>query len=210
MAVAIATSGRKNKKLDVVQKALNGLEVLINYGRNTMMLSKIGYKPAYIQIALIALEEYNALYDWCKGQKWPNGGTCVSYGRVEKRLLKNLSTDVRIVMRWDNRQAGVKFMVRDPDRENWYVNYYERTKMRDNGVMMTAICGDYCISEFQYKKAPKGMYTVTAEYGSDVAIPPIVSVIYYRNWGHKNQTSKTVTMRLDKKGKEYTVGQFVF
>ena len=156
-------------------------------------------------INAIALTEMNALIAG-------NGGRVSTEG-IDSRLIKNLASDIRIVLSWDTDNTNFDFRVIAPDGEvssfNWWAN--------KNGGRMSGNCTEgYGPEEFMLKKALPGVYRVEVSYSGDFrqtlerAGESTVTVAVYTNFGRPEQKDElTTTLRMQKTGVSTLAGEFM-
>ncbi|MCL1856333.1 MAG: DUF2135 domain-containing protein [Kiritimatiellaeota bacterium] len=149
-------------------------------------------------IELFALEELNALMDWIE-----RNGDDGARGRapsidLDPRLRKNLDLDLRIAMSWDADATDVDLHVIEPSGEEAYYGY-NLTSIR--GMVTPDITDGYGPEAYLLRKAPAGHYAIRARYyGSHQQTllgPATVTARVFTNWGRDNETSQTLTLRLD-------------
>lgn len=61
-------------------------------------------------IQLIAIHEMNAMIETCKEK--------LNFEQIDKRFLKNLPVDLRVILTWDADNTDLDLWVTDPNGEN--------------------------------------------------------------------------------------------
>ncbi len=160
-----------------------------------------------LNIAVIALEDYNELISWCKRQGWV--GSKITIPKTDPKFLKNFESDLRIVVSWDSDNTDIDLMITEPSgQEVYYGNKCSYT----GGILSYDIVDGYGPEEFIHKYAPKGKYSVYTKYFASHEQSLIgaatITVTFYSNWGRSSQKSETVTYRLNEEREKIKVGEF--
>ncbi len=131
---------------------------------------------------------------------------------IDKRFIKNMPVDIRIVIDWDANDTDIDLWVTDP--------LFERCSYKNKSTNIGAkisndITTGYGPEEFMLKHAIKGDYFIEVDfYGSSkqsVTGPVTVKAFIYTNFGRKNQTREMLTIQITEKGrKRYSVGDITF
>ena len=129
--------------------------------------------------------------------------------RIDPRLLKNLSLDLRVVLTWDADNTDIDLWVTDPDGEK---AYYGHRLTYQGGRMSLDFTGGYGPEEFSLKRAKPGKYTVQAQYFGDrsqnVTGATTLQVKLATKFGTADEQEKIVTMRLKGRQETVFVGEF--
>ncbi len=129
--------------------------------------------------------------------------------RIDPRLLKNLSLDLRVVLTWDADNTDIDLWVTDPDGEK---AYYGHRLTYQGGRMSLDFTGGYGPEEFSLKRAKPGKYTVHAQYFGDrsqnVTGATTLQVKLATKFGTVDQQEQIVTMRLKGRQETVFVGEF--
>ncbi|SFN45001.1 VIT domain-containing protein [Dokdonella immobilis] len=132
-------------------------------------VAKREWDGRFAEVGLIALTEMNALIATHPG--------AIDTSRFDKRLLRNLPVDLRVVLNWDADNSDMDLWVTDPNGER---AYYGNRLTRQGGRMSADLTSGYGPEEFMLKAALPGRYKVEANY-----------------YGNRQQLiSGTVTLRL--------------
>ncbi len=168
------------------------LEQTGHYQKAVDLLYKVATTPwdrRFPEIELIALEEMNNIIA-LHGQR-------LNVKDIDKRLIKNLPLDLRIVMTWDADNTDIDLWVIDPNNEKCY---YKNRHTRIGGYLSKDFTGGYGPEEFLLKTAPRGSYKIKAHfYGNHRQIlssSVTVFVDIFTHYGTKQQKKKSVHLRL--------------
>ncbi|MEP7156360.1 MAG: VIT domain-containing protein [Betaproteobacteria bacterium] len=172
------------------QKAIDSLyEVVIRPWHNR-----------FPEIELITLAELNAIVA---------NTAALDTSRIDPRLLKNLSLDLRAVLTWDADNTDIDLWVTDPNGEK---AYYGNQLTHQGGRMSMDFTGGYGPEEFSLKNAKPGKYKVEANYFGDrrqnVTGATTLSLKLSTHFGKSNQEDQIVTMRLKDRKEMIFVGEF--
>jgi tetratricopeptide (TPR) repeat protein len=110
----------------------------------------------FADIDLIALTELNAVV-----AKSRRDGRAVDVGAIDKRLLRNLPLDVRVVLAWDADNTDVDLHVIDANGEEVY---YGHNLSYQGGAITRDATGGYGPEEFALRVAKPGRYRVEANF----------------------------------------------
>ena len=128
---------------------------------------------------------------------------------IDKRFLKNLPMDIRVVMEWDADNTDIDLWVIDPNKEKCYYSH-KNTKIR--GRISNDFTGGYGPEVFMLKDAIKGSYTIKANfYGHSqqkITGFTTIQVKFIRDFGLKTETVKEVTVRLKNRKDVITIDEF--
>ncbi len=155
-------------------------------------------------IDLTALAEMNMVIARAERQGRP-----VATAAFDKRLLRNLPLDLRIVLGWDADNTDIDLHVTDPDGEQVY---YGRRLSYQGARVSRDVTGGYGPEEFALKVAKPGRYVVQARfYGHRqqvVAPATTLMLVLSTGFGRADQKDERVTLRLSGAGDMVTVGSF--
>ncbi|MEO5845571.1 MAG: DUF2135 domain-containing protein, partial [Caldimonas sp.] len=110
----------------------------------------------FADIDLIALTELNAVVDKSRRE-----GRAIDVNAIDKRLLKTLPLDVRVVLAWDADNTDVDLHVIDANGEEVY---YGRALSYQGGAITRDATGGYGPEEFALRIAKPGKYRVEANF----------------------------------------------
>jgi hypothetical protein len=155
------------------------------------------------QIEVIALEELNNII--------ANHKSSVDYSFVDKRLVKDMPLNIRVVLTWDTDNCDMDLWVTDPSGEKCF---YSHQNTRIGGLISCDFTQGYGPEEFLLKKAMNGEYKVQANYygtRSQTTLAPVtLHLTFFTNYGKPNQQMQETTIRLENKQDVIDIGKFAF
>ncbi len=130
---------------------------------------------------------------------------------LDKRLVKNMPVDIRVVIDWDADNCDIDLWVTDPEAEKCF---YGHSLTKAGGRISRDFTRGYGPEEFKLKKALAGKYKVEVNYyGSTqltLAGPTTIHAQMYTNYGKANEQRKEISLRLTDKKEVVYVGDFEF
>jgi tetratricopeptide (TPR) repeat protein len=154
------------------------------------------------EIELIALAELNAIA--------ATAGEKLDLSRIDPRLARNLSLDLRVVLTWDADNTDIDLWVTDPNGEK---AFYGHRLTYQGGRMSQDFTGGYGPEEFSLKSAKPGRYKIEAQfYGHRqqiVAGATTLQVKLATRFGTPQQQEQLITLRLKGQSEVVFVGEFV-
>ena len=157
--------------------------------------------PRFPEIELIALAELNAIA--------AAAGAQVDTSRIDRRLLRNLPLDLRVVLSWDSDNTDIDLWVTDPHGES---AFYGRPLTRQGGRMSQDATGGYGPEEFSLRRALPGRYRVEAQFFGHtqqiVSNATTVQLWLSTGFGTPQQRDRRVTLRLTEPKERVFVGEF--
>jgi Flp pilus assembly protein TadD len=177
-------------------------QVRADYRRALRLLAKVVMNKwqRFDQIEVIALTELNNILPKARRmgvKKLP----------VDRRLIKHLTMDIRIVMTWDADLTDMDLHVIEPSGEK---AYYGHNRTRIGGLVSRDFTAGYGPEVYAIRRAMRGRYTIKAKfYGSSAAKlagAVTLQVDVYTNYGRRNQRRRSLTLRLTKTKDEFVVG----
>lgn len=155
------------------------------------------------EIQMIALMELNALVGRQKDSLDVSG--------VDKRFLRNLDCDVRMILTWDADSTDMDLWVTGPGGERCY---YSDPETSSGGRMSKDFTGGYGPEEFLIHRALPGGYRVQVNYYGNsqqvLAGATTVQAVLITNWGRANEKRGAVTLRLKDSEEVVSVGSLQF
>ncbi|MEK6771624.1 MAG: VIT domain-containing protein [Pseudomonadota bacterium] len=152
-------------------------------------------------VEMIALAEMNAVI--------ARTGDKLDLSRIDPRLIKNLPLDLRVVLTWDADNTDIDLWVTDPNGEK---AYYGNPLTHQGGAMSRDFTGGYGPEAFSLRRAKPGKYLVQAQfYGHRQQVVAGATTLQLKltsGFGTRQQTEKTVTLRLKSQNELVTVGEF--
>jgi Ca-activated chloride channel homolog len=104
-------------------------------------------------INMIALAELNAIV--------ANAKQPLDTSRIDRRLLRNMPLDLRIVMAWDTDDTDIDLHVVDPNGET---SSYGNRLSYQGAAMSPDATGGYGPEEFALRQAKRGVYEIKAQF----------------------------------------------
>jgi tetratricopeptide (TPR) repeat protein len=131
--------------------------------------------------------------------------------KLNKKLIRSLPVDIRVVIDWDSDNCDIDLWVTDPLGEKCF---YGHQLTRGGGRMSFDCTGGYGPEEFMIKKAIKGRYVVQANYyGSSAQTLSGLTTIQVKlitNYGRKNEKTQSITRRLSDQKEVIDLAEFEF
>lgn len=156
------------------------------------------------EIELIALMEFNAIFARA-------GKVGVTDAPLDKRLVKLMPCDVRIILTWDADLTDMDLWVIEPTGEKAYYGH-RRTTIGAN--FSRDFTRGYGPEEYYLKKMIRGKFKVQTNFFGSSAQKLTGAVTLqleiFTNYGRPNQKSKTITVRLTEKKETLTIGEIEF
>ncbi|MDR2694630.1 MAG: AgmX/PglI C-terminal domain-containing protein, partial [Chitinispirillales bacterium] len=121
--------------------------------------------------------------------------------KVDKRLLTNIASDIRVVIRWNTDDVNVNLAVRDPGGKWCYRYQFNWSGSGTGGRLSDDVRNGYGPEQFMLKKAAKGRYLICVNYQADTR--PVdelttVMVEIYKKYAGKAEQREVVCRRLQK------------
>ena len=130
---------------------------------------------------------------------------------VDKRFVKLLDTDVRIILTWDTDMTDMDLWVTEPSGEK---AYYSNNRTTIGGLVSRDFTNGYGPEEYLLKKRMTGKYKIEVNfYGSsapELTGPTTLQVEVFTNYGRPDEERKAITLRLDKAEDVIHVGEVTF
>lgn len=130
-------------------------------------------------------------------------GQGLNTSRIDKKLLRNLPVDIRVVLNWNMNDSDIDLWVIDPKGEKCF---YSNKQTALGGRISDDFTQGYGPEQFMLRKAPHGKYKVMMNYFADrqqkIAGPVTVMAEIYTHYGQPNQQRKTITLQMKDDGGE--------
>ena len=155
------------------------------------------------EIELIALNEMNNIIATCEQS--------LDLSAIDKRFLKNLPVDIRVVLSWDADNTDIDLWVIDPYNEKCY---YKNRDTHIGGHLSRDFAGGYGPEEFLLHRAVPGEYFIKAHYYGNYR--PLLSgnvtifVEIFTHYGTPRQRRKSLTFRLENIKDVFDIGSIKF
>ena len=155
----------------------------------------------FSEVELVALNELNAIISTSPQR--------LDTAFIDRRLMRNMPLDLRVVLAWDSDNSDMDLWVTDPNGERCY---YGNKNTYQGGLLSDDFTGGYGPEEFVLKDAKPGKYKVEANFFGDrqqiVTGATTLSMMFSTGWGTKRQNDQTVTLRLSGQSETVFVGEF--
>ena len=185
LALALAADKQHQRAVDLLRQVVEGK-----------------WNGRFPEIELTALNEMNAIIATC--------GKELAAGNLDKRLLKNLPVDVRVILTWDADNTDMDLWVTDPNGEKCF---YSHRNTKIGGHMSPDYTGGYGPEEFLLKRAQPGKYLVHVNYYGNrqqvIAGATTVQMEMTTDFGKPIAKTEAVTLRLQGSKEVIKVGEFV-
>ncbi len=176
-----------------------------DYRRALKLLAKVVMEKwdRFNEIEVIALTELNDILPRAR-----RAG--VKSAPVDKRLLKHLDMDLRVVMSWDADMTDMDLHIIEPSGEE---AYYSNNRTRIGGLVSRDFTQGYGPEVYNIHRAMRGKYILrTKFYGASAAKlagAVTLQVDIYTHYGRPTQKRRSVTLRLTEKKETFTVAEVV-
>ena len=185
LALALAADKQHQRAVDLLRQVVEGK-----------------WNGRFPEIELTALNEMNAILATCRKK--------LEAGNLDKRLLKNLPVDVRVILTWDADNTDMDLWVTDPNGEKCF---YSHRDTRIGGHISPDYTGGYGPEEFLLKRAQPGKYLVHANYYGNrqqvIAGATTIQLEMTTDFGKPIAKTESVTLRLQGSKEIIKVGEFV-
>ena len=184
LGLAYASAGREQDAIDSLYRVVTGT-----------------WDSRFPSVELIALGELNAIV--ARAQK------SLDTHAIDRRLLRNLPMDLRVVLSWDSDDTDIDLWVTDPNGEK---TFYSSPHSYQGGWLSHDCTGGYGPEEFILRNAKLGKYKVEANFFGDheqlVTGPTTLQLHLFTGFGTPKQKDQVVTMRLMDSKETVLVGEF--
>ena len=178
-----------------------------DYARSLELLAKVvmgHWDGRFTEIELIALEELNAILPRAQAAG-------VKEIPLDKRLVKLLDVDVRIVMTWHADDTDIDLWVIEPSGEK---AFYAHNRTTIGGLVSQDFTGGYGPEEYMVRKAMPGVYKIQANYYGSRATRLLgavtVQVDVFTDFGRQQQQRQSITLRLKEAKETVDIGEIEF
>ena len=177
-----------------------------NYQQAVDYLCKVVNRPwdgRFPGIETIAINEINSVI--------AKSTTALNLDSLDKRFIKKLPVDVRIIINWDSDNCDMDLWVTDPCKEKCF---YQNKLTRGGGRISNDFTGGYGPEEFLIKHSAQGSYFVQVNYygtgQQTIYGPTTVQAELYTNYGKPNEQKKEITLQLTDNKEVIDIGRLVF
>ena len=155
----------------------------------------------FSEVELVALNEMNEII--------ATSPVRLDTSFIDRRVLKNMPLDLRVVLAWDSDNSDMDLWVTDPNGEKCY---YGNRNTFQGGLLSDDFTGGYGPEEFVLKDAKPGKYKVEANFFGDrqqiVTGATTLNLRLSSGWGTPRRKDETVTLRLSGRSETVFVGEF--
>ncbi len=188
LGLALASAGQSQRAVDALYGVVTG-----------------AWDGRFPDIDLIALGELNAVV-----ASAARDGTPLDTSGIDRRLLRNLTLDLRVVLAWDADATDVDLHVIDPNGEEVF---YGHVQSYQGGRISRDATGGYGPEEFALRVAKPGRYRIEANfYGhrQQVLTTSTGLMLWLSSgFGTADQHDQRTTLRLkSQSGQRVVVGEF--
>jgi len=186
LSLCLAANGQYQKALDIIYDAI-----------------KKPWDGRFPEIEGIMAVEMNRIISKAAGK--------IDINKIDKRLIKDMPVDVRIVLNWDTDNSDMDLWITDPYEVKCF---YSHALTYTGGRMSRDFTRGYGPEEFLIKGALPGKYIIQANYyGSSaqrITGPTTIYLELYTNYGKKNEKKETITMQLTSEARVVDIGVLEF
>ena len=154
------------------------------------------------QIAIIALEELNALIAWCEANK-----ADAKTPEIKPVFRRDMPVKVRIALAWDSDETDIDIHVLEPEGEE---AYYAHRRTGAGGFVGEDVTTGYGPEEY-LRKDGSGTFKMLVHYyashQADLTGAVTATATIWTDWGTAAEKSEIMTMRLDKPREKVFLGE---
>ncbi len=180
----------------------------MEYKRSVELLYRVvlGKWDRFDRIELVALMEMNNMI-----RKAVDVGMGPQHFAVDRRLIKMLDVDLRIVLTWDTDLTDMDLWVIEPSGEKCS---YSNNRTTIGGHLSKDFTDGYGPEEYMLKKAMDGTYNIQVDYYSSSA-PALtgavtLQIVIFTDYGRPEEKRQAVTVRLRDSDDVIDIGEVEF
>ena len=198
LALVLSEYGKKTGDKASLTQAMGLLKdaAFVNWSRRSARRSNDR------QVAIIALEELNALVSWCEKH-----GYGAAIPAMAPEFRRDLPVKVRIALSWDADETDIDIHVLEPDSEE---AFYRNRRTSTGGFVGEDVTTGYGPEEY-LRKEGEGRFRILANYfashQTELTGAVTATATVYTDWGTENEQMKILTMRLDKPKEKVEIGE---
>jgi hypothetical protein len=188
--------------------ATNPARAIADYNRSLKLLNKVvlgRWADRFEEIESVVLMEANRII--VHARHLPPSVASSLKIPLDKRLIKNLDCDVRIVMTWDSDFTDMDLWVDEPTGERCM---YSNNRTAIGGRLSRDFTEGYGPEEYLLHHAPKGKYLIRTNYFGEhdqrLTGATIVQATVFTNFGRANEKRQTLTLRLTTEKETVNIG----
>lgn len=200
LALAVADRG------DALVKT-NPTQAITYYNRALQLLNKVAVSrwDRFEGISDIAVTEANRIV--ARAKRLPNGAATKLIVPLDSRLVRNIESDLRIVMTWDADNTDMDLHVVEPSGEECY---YSHNRTAIGGRMSDDFTQGYGPEEYFVRRNMSGKYRIrTNYYGSSeqkITGGTTVQATVFTDWGRPTEKRQSLSLRLTNNKEMVTIG----
>ncbi|MBR4523647.1 MAG: DUF2135 domain-containing protein [Kiritimatiellae bacterium] len=153
------------------------------------------------QVAIIALEELNALVSWCQ-KHVPEAQA----PQLAPEFRRDLPVKIRIALSWDADETDIDIHVLEPDGEE---AFYRHRRTSTGGFVGEDVTTGYGPEEY-LRKEGTGKFRILANYfashQTELTGAVVATATVYTDWGTDQEQMQMLTMRLDSPKEKVEIG----
>lgn len=200
LALAVADRG------DSLAKT-NPAQAITHYNRALQLLNKVAVNrwDRFEGISDIAVTEANRIV--ARAKRLPNDAATKLIVPLDSRLVRNIESDLRIVMTWDADNTDMDLHVVEPSGEECY---YSHNRTAIGGRMSDDFTQGYGPEEYFVRRNMSGKYRIrTNYYGSSeqkITGGTTVQATVFTDWGRPTEKRQSLSLRLTNNKEMVTIG----
>ncbi len=201
LALALADRGDDIAKTDPTA-------AVAYYNRALQLFNKVAVSrwDRFEGISDIALTEANRVI--ARAKRLPDGAAAKLVIPLDRRLIRNTESDLRIVMTWDSDNTDMDLHVLEPGGEECY---YSHNRTAIGGHMSEDFTQGYGPEEYFVRRNMGGKYRIqTNYYGSreqKITGGTTVQATVFTDWGRPTEKRQSLSLRLTKDKETVTIGE---
>ena len=197
LALVLSEHGKKTRDAAELTQAMALLKeaAFVNWPRRSSRRSNDR------QVAIIALEELNALVSWCQ-KHVPEAQA----PQLAPEFRRDLPVKIRIALSWDADETDIDIHVLEPDGEE---AFYRHRRTSTGGFVGEDVTTGYGPEEY-LRKEGAGKFRILANYfashQTELTGAVVATATVYTDWGTDQEQMQMLTMRLDSPKEKVEIG----
>lgn len=177
------------------------------YNRALQRLNKVAVNrwDRFEGISDIAVTEANRIL--ARAKRLPGDASAKLVVPLDSRLVRNIESDLRIVMTWDSDNTDMDLHVIEPSGEECF---YSHNRTAIGGRLSDDFTQGYGPEEYFVRRNRGGKYEIrTNYYGSreqKITGGTTVQATVYTDWGRPTEKRQSLSLRLTKDNETVTIG----
>jgi tetratricopeptide (TPR) repeat protein len=201
LALALADRGDALAQVDPAQ-------AITHYNRALQLLNKVATTSwnRFEGISDIALTEANRVV--ARARRLPREANPKLVVPLDSRLVRNIESDLRIVMTWDSDNTDMDLHVIEPSGEECF---YSHNRTAIGGRLSDDFTGGYGPEEYFVRRNQGGTYRIRTNYfGSreqKITGGTTVQATVFTDWGRPTEKRQSLSLRLTRDRETVTIGE---